>query len=100
MLAAAIKYGAKVIFTTDNSRSERFEDIFNDASIGNDIKSVEVIEDRREAIIQGLQLIGNNDCLVILGKGHEDTQEINGEIIYLSDYEVVNEIYKWLKWFI
>ena len=100
MLAAAIKYGAKVIFTTDNSRSERFKDIFNDASIGNDIKNVEVVEDRREAIIQGSKLIGDNDCLVILGKGHEDTQEINGEIIYLSDYEVVNEIYKWLKWFI
>ena len=100
MLAAAIKYGAKVIFTTDNSRSERFKDIFNDASIGNDIKNVEVVEDRREAIIQGAQLIGDNDCLVILGKGHEDTQEINGEIIYLSDYEVVNEIYKWLRWFI
>jgi len=94
MLAAAIKYGAKVIFTTDNSRSERFKDIFNDASIGNDIKNVEVVEDRREAIIQGSKLIGDNDCLVILGKGHEDTQDINGEIIYLSDYEVVNEIYK------
>jgi len=100
MLAAAIQYGHKVIFTSDNSRSERFKDIFNDASIGNDIKDVLIIEDRKEAIIRGSQLIGNNDCLVILGKGHEDTQETNGEIIYFNDYEVVNEIYKWLKWFI
>jgi UDP-N-acetylmuramyl tripeptide synthase len=94
MLAAAIQYGHKVIFTSDNSRSERFKDIFNDASIGNDIKDVLIIEDRKEAIIRGSQLIGNNDCLVILGKGHEDTQETNGEIIYFNDYEVVNEIYK------
>ena len=94
MLAAAIKYGAKVIFTTDNPRNEKFKDIFNDASIGNDIKDVLIIEDRKEAIIRGSQLIGNNDCLVILGKGHEDTQETNGEIIYFNDYEVVNEIYK------
>ena len=94
MLAAAIQYGYKVIFTSDNSRSERFKDIFNDASIGNDIKDVLIIEDRKEAIIRGSQLIGNNDCLVILGKGHEDTQETNGEIIYFNDYEVVNEIYK------
>jgi UDP-N-acetylmuramyl tripeptide synthase len=94
MLAAAIKYGAKVIFTTDNPRNEQFKDIFNDASIGNDIKDVLIIEDRKEAIIHGSRLIEDDDCLVILGKGHEDTQEINGEINYFSDYEVVNEIYK------
>lgn len=68
MLATAIKYGHKIIFTSDNSRSEKFEDIFNDASKGNNIKDVLIIEDRREAIIQGSQLIGNDDCLVILEK--------------------------------
>ena len=94
MLAAAIKYGAKVIFTTDNPRNEKFKDIFNDASIGNDIKDVLIIEDRKEAIIHGSRLIEDDECLVILGKGHEDTQETNGEINFFSDYEVVNEIYK------
>lgn len=94
MLAAAIKYGAKVIFTTDNPRNEQFKDIFNDASIGNDIKDVLIIEDRKEAIIHGSRLIEDDDCLVILGKGHEVTQETNGEINFFSDYEVVNEIYK------
>lgn len=93
MLATAIKYGHKIIFTSDNSRSEKFEDIFNDASKGNNIKDVLIIEDRREAIIQGSQLIGNDDCLVILGKGHEQTQEINSNVMHFSDYEVVNEIY-------
>jgi UDP-N-acetylmuramyl tripeptide synthase len=32
--------------------------------------------------------------LVILGKGHEETQEINGKISHFSDHEVINEIYK------
>ena len=94
MLATAIKYGSKVIFTSDNSRSEDFKDIFSDASNGNNIKNVMNIEDRKEAIIEGTKLIGDNGCLVILGKGHEETQEINGKSFYFSDHEVVNEIYK------
>ena len=94
MLAAAIKYGDKIIFTSDNSRSERFEDIFNNASEDNNIKDVLIIEDRKEAITKGSKLIGKDDCLVILGKGHEETQEIDGKISKFSDYEVVHEIYK------
>jgi len=94
MLKIAIKNGAKVIFTTDNSRSETFKNIYNDASKGNSLDKVMVIEDRKEAIIHGSSLIGDNDCLVILGKGHEETQEINAKILYFSDQEVVNEIYK------
>ena len=39
-------------------------------------------------------LISDNDCLVVLGKGHEQTQEINGKTFHFSDHEVVNEIYK------
>jgi UDP-N-acetylmuramyl tripeptide synthase len=94
MLATAIQYGDKIIFTSDNSRNEKFKDIFNDASEGNDIKDVLMIEDRKEAIIDGAKLINKNDCLVILGKGHEQTQEINGKTFHFSDHEVVNEIYK------
>jgi len=93
MLKVAIDMATKIIFTSDNSRGEDFENIFKDASHENDIKDVLVIENRKEAIIAGIKLIGKNDCLLILGKGHEETQEINGSISYFSDYEVVNEIY-------
>ena len=58
------------------------------------IKDVLMIEDRKEAITQGSKLIEKDDCLVILGKGHEETQEIDGKISKFSDYEVVHEIYK------
>ena len=40
------------------------------------------------------ELVGDDDCLVILGKGHEETQEISGKTNFFSDHEVVNEIYK------
>jgi UDP-N-acetylmuramyl tripeptide synthase len=93
MLKAAIENASKIIFTSDNSRSENFEDIYEDAKYDNDLKDVIVIEDRKEAIIQGSKLINDNDCMLILGKGHEETQEINGIISHFSDYEVIHEIY-------
>ena len=59
----------------------------------NKLDAVIAIEDRREAIIQGIKMIKNNDCLVVLGKGHENFQETNGNFIKFSDHEVINEIY-------
>jgi UDP-N-acetylmuramyl-tripeptide synthetase len=94
MLKIATENSNQVIFTSDNSRSESFYDIFKDASNGNKIDDVLAIEDRKDAIIYASTLIGDNDCLVILGKGHEETQEIDGKIIRFSDHEVINEIYK------
>ena len=95
MMKAAINNASEVIFTSDNSRSENFNSIFYDAMEGNDQERVIPIEDRREAIIHGSSLlIEKDDCLVILGKGHEETQETSGKTIFFSDHEVVNEIYK------
>ena len=94
MLKAAIENSNKVIFTSDNSRNESFQNIFFDACKGNNLEKVLDIEDREKAIIYGTRLISHNDCLVILGKGHEKTQEINGKHTKFSDHEVVNEIYK------
>ncbi|MDC0405511.1 hypothetical protein OAM46_00495 [Gammaproteobacteria bacterium] len=94
MLKAAIDHGKKVIFTSDNSRFESFREIYSDAINKNEENKVIAIEDRREAIIQGSLMLEKNDCLVVLGKGHEDIQEINGSKIYFSDHEVINEIYK------
>ena len=93
MLKVATNIATNIIFTSDNSRGEEFKDIFEDASDGNDLENVLAVEDRKEAIIKGSKLIGKDDCLLILGKGHEETQEIKGNVSYFSDYEVINEIY-------
>ena len=94
MLNAALHHSSEVIFTSDNSRSEDFEDIFKDAAKNNNIENVVKIKDRREAILFAVKKISDNDCIVILGKGHEEIQEENNKTIYFSDHEVVNEIYK------
>ena len=57
------------------------------------INNYEVIVDRKEAIIKALNIKNDDDVVLIAGKGHEKTQEINGEFTHFDDVEVVkNEI--------
>ena len=94
MLKTALKYSETVIFTSDNNRSESFESIVDDALNGNSSGSIKIIKDRKKAIIKGCKLLTKDKCFLILGKGHEEIQEENGESFYFSDEEVVSEIYK------
>jgi UDP-N-acetylmuramoyl-L-alanyl-D-glutamate--2,6-diaminopimelate ligase len=94
MLKTALKYSETVIFTSDNNRSESFESIVGDAVNGNSSEGIKIIKDRKKAIIKGCKLLTKDKCLLILGKGHEEIQEENGESFYFSDEEVVSEIYK------
>ena len=50
-LTQPLQNSSKVIFTSDNSRSEDFEDIFNDASKDNNTENVVKIKDRKKAIV-------------------------------------------------
>ena len=78
------------ILTSDNPRSESPEKISADiqAGMGNG-KSVEVILDRAAAILSGVRHAKANDVVLIAGKGHETTQEINGRKVDFSDQEHV-----------
>lgn len=85
----ATKLSDHVIFTNDNPRCEKEEDIMND--IIKDLKTdnYEIIYDRKGAIIKGMSLLKDNDILLILGKGHENYQIIGQEKRHFSDKEVV-----------
>jgi UDP-N-acetylmuramoyl-L-alanyl-D-glutamate--2,6-diaminopimelate ligase len=78
------------ILTSDNPRSESPEKISADiqAGMGNG-KSVEVILDRAAAILSGTRHAEVNDVVLIAGKGHETSQEINGRKVDFSDQEHV-----------
>ena len=93
MLKIALKNSSKIFLTSDNSRGERFQDILKDAINGNSLDNVTIIENRKEAIINASKFLDKCSCLLILGKGHEQTQEINGKTFHFSDHEVVDEIY-------
>jgi UDP-N-acetylmuramoyl-L-alanyl-D-glutamate--2,6-diaminopimelate ligase len=78
------------ILTSDNPRSENPEKISADIQSGmSSSKSVEVILDRAAAILSGVRHAQANDVVLIAGKGHEISQEINGKKVDFSDQEHV-----------
>lgn len=83
-----------VIFTNDNPRCEDEKQIMNDIIDGLNMENHEIIFDRKEAIIKGMNILTNNDILMILGKGHEDYQIIGKEKIHFSDKEIVQDYVK------
>ena len=84
------------ILTADNPRYEKNEDIIKDIEVGmakTDGKYI-VIPDRREAIAYAMKHAEKGDMIAIIGKGHEDYQEIEGVRHHFLDREVVEETAK------
>lgn len=78
-----------VIFTNDNPRTEKPENIMKDILSGVTKNNYEVILDRKEAIKKGIDIMEKNDILLILGKGHENYQIIGKTKYHLDDAEEV-----------
>ena len=83
-----------VIFTDDNPRTEDEKQIMNDIITGLNKDNHEIIFDRKDAIIKGMNMLKDNDILMILGKGHEDYQIIGTEKHHFSDQEIVRNFVK------
>lgn len=68
------------IITADNSRWEKVEDIMADIRVGMDKTDGNFVEipDRREAIYYSIGHAKEGDIIAVIGKGHEDYQEICG----------------------
>ena len=92
LMGAALAQGCDIaIFTSDNPRSESAEAII--AQMGPErFSNVQVKIDRRVAIEYGLNMAIKGDVLLILGKGHESGQEINGVIHPFDDRAVAREL--------
>ena len=84
---------ADVIYLTDdNPRSENPSAIIEDIVSGvRDRDSIRISSDRRSAIETALSDYRQGDILVIAGKGHEKTQEVDGVFSPFSDSEVILE---------
>ena len=80
-----------VILTNDNPRTEDEKLIMKDILEGITTNNYEVIYDRKEAIKKGISMLKDNDCLLILGKGHEDYQIIGHTKHHLDDLEEVKK---------
>ncbi|MBQ9008708.1 MAG: UDP-N-acetylmuramoyl-L-alanyl-D-glutamate--2,6-diaminopimelate ligase [Clostridia bacterium] len=82
------------ILTSDNPR---FEDPYAilraiEAGIATTDADYEVIENRREAIRQAMEMAVGGDIIVLAGKGHETYQDIAGVKHPFNEKEVVQEL--------
>ena len=93
MGAVAAKFAKKVYVTSDNPRSEEPEEILKDILSGiKDQTHTRAMVDRAFAIQEALKELEENEVLMILGKGDEDTIEIKGEKFHFDDREIVRAL--------
>ena len=79
-----------IILTNDNPRSENPENITNDILEGiNTEIDVQIIHDRGAAIDTAIKTLGEDECLLIAGKGHETTQTIGKKVSIFNDKKAV-----------
>ncbi len=79
------------IITNDDPHYEDPDQIVEDMIKDFLSDKYEVCLDRKEAIIKGINLLNENDCLFILGKGHEEYILVRNEKIPFNDKKTVLE---------
>ncbi len=95
MAEVACEYSDKIIFTSDNPRSENPDRIIKDMEEGVPViarKKYISIVDRKEAIKAAVNLAHKEDIVLVAGKGHEKYQEINGVKYDFDDKQVLQEM--------
>jgi UDP-N-acetylmuramoyl-L-alanyl-D-glutamate--2,6-diaminopimelate ligase len=86
---AAAEGADLVVVTSDNPRSEDPSLIIAEVVAGIPSGTPTIVEpDRRAAIEQAVGSAGDGDVVVIAGKGHETTQEIDGVVLPFDDRAV------------
>ncbi len=94
MAEVAVRLSDKVIFTSDNPRSEEPLAILKEMEAGvpvNKKRKYFTISDRREAIRAACHLALSGDIVLVAGKGHETYQEIKGVRHAFDDKEILIE---------
>ena len=99
MAAAACEHSDRVIFTSDNPRSEDVLEILKEMEAGVNVvvrKKYITIADRREAIKTAVSLAVKEDIILVAGKGHEKYQDIKGVKHDFDDKKILNEMFELL----
>ena len=99
MGAVARELADVVVVTSDNPRSEPPEAIIAEilAGMGDDPGELYVQPDRKKAIAWCMEQGRTGDVIVLAGKGHEVTQEINGVHYPMDERKIVAECFQKLS---
>ena len=90
----ASKYSDIIYLTDDNPRSEKPNKIRNEIKSGIKNKKFIEIPNRKDAISKCIQDLNTGDIAIVAGKGHEKTQDYDGNKNYFSDRD---EILRFIK---
>lgn len=100
MGGVACEHSDKVIFTSDNPRTEDPLQILTDMEEGLNAAAKRKfisIPDRKQAIKTAISMAGPEDIVLVAGKGHEKYQDINGVKHHFDDKEVLVEMFELLE---
>ena len=100
MVQIACDYSDRAIFTSDNPRSEDPNDILKDMEAGlnsSGKRKFISIADRREAIKTAVSFAGNEDIILLAGKGHEKYQIVKGEYLDFDDKAILREMFELME---
>ena len=89
MASVAEKFSNFTIVTSDNPRNENLLKINSEIILGFKNKNFKIINNRKNAIKEAINMMTENDILVILGKGREKYEIIKNKKYYHSDIEEV-----------
>ena len=81
-----------VWLTSDNPRSEDPMKIIQQVASGFTTGNYSVALDRKEAIREAITSSEDQDIVMLLGKGDESTQEVNGVFLPFSDRDIAKEV--------
>lgn len=91
----AAEMSNKVIFTSDNPRTESPSKIIAEMEAGVEpqhVNKILSIENREQAIKTACQLAAANDIILVAGKGHETYQETNGVRKDFDDFKIAKKL--------
>ena len=83
----AARLADHVVVTSDNPRSEDPQSIIEEIAKGIGGKEFLKVRDRREAIEKTVLEAGDDDVIVIAGKGHETYQVLGDQVVHFDDRE-------------